>query len=544
MPLHRFAAALLLPFSLAAAAALPAAPTLGDAAALRTVPTVIAARAPVIKALRDVAAGKASPLEIGVAVPLALGLADGLWDSPEPGVSRWRAQVLSAGAESISFEFSRFQLPADAALWVYDAEGTLLQGPYTAAEHRAGKPLFTAVVIGDTAVLELRLPSSQRAAAALEVASINHNYRGLSKAGLTSDSAGTCNIDVAARQGDNWRNEIRSVAAYTVRVGGGNRICTGSLLNNFRQDSTPYFLTANHCGVSDANSSSVVVYWNLQRASCGTGNGSLSQNQTGSIFRANDLNADFTLLQLSAAPSASFNVHHAGFDASGSAPQSGVAVHHPQGDVKKISVYSTAACSTNVTIEDETGSRSVNAWAVRWAQGTTEQGSSGSGLFDANRRIVGVLSGGDANCANPGGTDFFGRLVRAWQASNISSGQLKAWLDPDNSGRVSLCGQNPGAPCDAASRTSGSAMPGTVSTPPIGSPAAAAAPATACSGSSPAAPNPANLGNNNSCGVIPTGNNPTTPTTPPSENGSGALGLLLLTLFGAAALGRRRVERR
>ena len=407
-------ALLLLPTALTAAVKAPDLTELGD---LYRVPTVFAARVPVVKALRAAAAGKASPLEIGVAVPLSLTLADGFWDSPEPGLSRWRSRVFSSEAESISFEWSRFDLPRDAALWLYDVDGSLLQGPYTAADRNPQGGLWTALVPGDRVVLELRLPTSQRDAVVLEASSINHNYRGLQKAGISDSSAGSCNIDTAAPQGNNFRNEIRSVAAYTVRVGSSNFICTGQLVNNFRQDSTPYFLTANHCGTTANNSSSVVLYWNLQRASCGSGDGNLSQTQSGSLFRASDATADFTLLQLNAAPSANFNAHYAGFDAGGSAPQSGVAIHHPQGDVKKISLYNTTSCSTSVNIDG----RNTDAWAIRWAQGTTEVGSSGSGLFNQSRRLVGVLSGGDASCSNPGGTDYFGRLVRAWQAGTSGS---------------------------------------------------------------------------------------------------------------------------
>lgn len=523
--------ALLLP---TAAMAVVKAPDLTELGDLYRVPTVFAARVPVVKALRAAEAGKASPLEIGVAVPLSLTLADGFWDSPEPGLSRWRSRVFSSEAKSISFELSRFDLPRDAALWLYAADGSLLQGPYTAADRNPQGGLWTALVPGDSVVLELRLPSSQRDAVALEASSINHNYRGLQKAGINNSSAGTCNIDVAASQGDGFRSEIRSVAAYTVRVGSSNFVCTGQLVNNFREDSTPYFLTANHCGINANNSNSTVLYWNLQRASCGSGDGSLSQTQSGSLFRASDATADFTLLQLSAAPSASFNVHFAGFDAGGNAPQSGAAIHHPQGDVKKISLYNTASCSNSVNIDG----RDTDAWAIHWAQGTTEQGSSGSGLFNQNRRLVGVLSGGDASCSNPGGTDYFGRLVRAWRASNSSNGQLKAWLDPDNSGRVSLCGQNQGEPCDTSVRTTGSSSPGVVSTPPAGSPAAAVPPVTTCTGNAPAMPSPANLGDNNSCGVFP--NSMPAPTTSSASSGGAPNGLLLLWL-GAAALWRRRM---
>ena len=89
---------------------------------------------------------------------------------------------------------------------------------------------------------------------------------------------------------------------------------------------------------------------------------------------------------------------------------------------------------------DDTCTREVKAWEVHWARGTTEQGSSGAGLWNQNHRLVGVLSGGEASCTNTGGSDYFARLNAAYRANSASSGQLKAWLDPDNSGITSLAG--------------------------------------------------------------------------------------------------------
>ena len=55
---------------------------------------------------------------------------------------------------------------------------------------------------------------------------------------------------------------------------------------------------------------------------------------------------------------------------------------------------------------------------VGWTRGTTEQGSSGSAIFVATtggtRYVVGALHGGSASCANPQGTDYYGRFNRAF----------------------------------------------------------------------------------------------------------------------------------
>lgn len=62
------------------------------------------------------------------------------------------------------------------------------------------------------------------------------------------------------------------------------------------------------------------------------------QTQTGVIFRAAYRPTDFCLLELVATPPADANAYYAGWDRSAAAPEGGVAIHHPQGDLKKISV--------------------------------------------------------------------------------------------------------------------------------------------------------------------------------------------------------------
>src|SRR5690606_15683897 len=100
--------------------------------------------------------------------------------------------------------------------------------------------------------------------------------------------------------------------------------------------------------------------------------------------------------------------------------------------------------TANVQIQP--GGPSIPAWQVsRWSQGTTEQGSSGSGLWNESRRVVGVLSGGSAACSgsvDDGRSDFYARLDRQWQANAAADGQLKAWLDPIGSGAREIAGRS------------------------------------------------------------------------------------------------------
>ena len=116
----------------------------------------------------------------------------------------------------------------------------------------------------------------------------------------------------------------------------------------------------------------------------------------------------------------------------------GVGIHHPAGDIKKISRYTQSTTSSGYD------------WRVKWSStdnghGVTEGGSSGSPLLNANKQIIGDLSTGSSACSPAfllNGSDYYGKFSHSWdQNGNNSNRQLKPWLDPNNSGIISLNGK-------------------------------------------------------------------------------------------------------
>ncbi len=404
----------------------------------------------IVETAKAVAAAKSAdkgrgPALFAATVALPLDLDDGLWDTPRSGERRWRMRVYSADAKALLLQFERFALPDSAELWLYDDSGKTLQGPYSASDHNADGGLWTAMVPGETAVVELRVAAAQQDAVQLRLARLGHVYRNARELG----ASGTCNIDTACSLGNAWRNEIRSAVKLQIPSGLFVGLCSGTLVNNAAQNDKPYVLTADHCGIGGLGSpaSGVVAYFNFQNSVCdGADDAGDTQTLSGATLRAEDRKTDFTLIEMNRAPPGSFNVYYAGWDASGSGASSGVGIHHPGGDAKKISEFTIPLTATEVQIK--TGGPQIPAWQVqRWNQGTTEQGSSGSALWNQDRRIVGTLSGGSAACTgnvDNDRPDFYARLDRQWQAGSAAADQLKVWLAP-NSDCTAIGGKNPGS---------------------------------------------------------------------------------------------------
>jgi hypothetical protein len=167
---------------------------------------------------------------------------------------------------------------------------------------------------------------------------------------------------------------------------------------------------------------------------------------SGAVLRSRRTPTDFCLVEITGGlvggtVPASYNPYFSGWDNSGVIPTSSVSIHHPSGDIKKIAFDDAAA-----VISQGMGSSEANStWTVEWDRNTTtEGGSSGSPLFDQNKRIIGQLWGGGASCSNLSAPDYYGRVSQSWvPASSNSTNQLKFWLDPNNAGAQFIDGYDP-----------------------------------------------------------------------------------------------------
>ncbi|MCH7573266.1 MAG: hypothetical protein IH891_10160, partial [Planctomycetes bacterium] len=175
----------------------------------------------------------------------------GTWEQLDRDTWLWRLRLVSANAASINLGFTRYIMPEGGTLFVYTTDGSSELRGFTAADNEAHGQLWTPPLNSDDIIVEVTLPSDALDHLELELTRVNHGYRGFDKAmGDKSAFSGSCNVDVACPEGNAWQNEIPGVALIAID---GFLACTGFLVNNTSQDRTPYFMTANHFGLTAVN---------------------------------------------------------------------------------------------------------------------------------------------------------------------------------------------------------------------------------------------------------------------------------------------------
>lgn len=396
----------------------------------------------------------------------------GSWTTLANGDRQWKLRVSSEGAEALSFLFQTFKIYGATTLEIKNNQGALLHPVLTQKDVEDHFMYDAALCSGDEMVLVLTEPKHVTPSE-LFIDRMIYNYRatGTSTEEKINESE-ACEVNVNCTPvGDNWQDEKRGVARIYVVEGNQAGWCTGSLVNNLANDCKPLFLTALHCGVncSAADFNQWKFYFRYESPNCTNPNtaGTLDDYFINGCVKLSDsgdgggtTGSDFLLVQLGTAAnqattittlkSANFNAYWNGWDANNTATTGGTGIHHPAGDIKKISTFS------GNTVSSTWGSTPNTHWRLVWTantngHGVTEGGSSGSPIFNnSSGRIVGTLTGGGSFCNATNQPDFYGKVSYHWISNGSTNNRrLKPFLDPANTGALT---QNGSAdPCSSPS---------------------------------------------------------------------------------------------
>ena len=395
----------------------------------------------------------------------------GTWETLLNGDRLWRLQITATDALGVNAIFKDFSLAKGSKLFIYSPAYKQVIGAFNETNNHVSKQFSTEIIFGTTLILEYLEPKNQVNKGFFTIENIGSFYKNVDlpiQADNSFGDADPCEINVnCSPEGTNWQDEKRGVARILVMSSQGQGWCTGTLINNTNADCKPYFLTAYHCGnnSSTTNFNNWLFYFNFEFSGCSSSNTSpsTSQTMTGALVRArsNDLNSstissDFLLLELNQNVPTTYNPYYNGWNNLNTAPNGGVGIHHPAGDVKKISTFTATPSTVGVTWSNSGQGYSIQNtgtthWSHAWAattngHGVTEGGSSGSPLFNNTGEVIGTLTGGGSYCTQNTNSDQYGKMSYHWESNGTANNrQLKPWLDPTNSGVSSLVGTNP--PC-------------------------------------------------------------------------------------------------
>jgi lysyl endopeptidase len=370
---------------------------------------------------------------------------DGIWEML-PGNDRlWRIRIISKGAKAIHVLFDQFLLPPGAELFIYNKDRSQTLGSFGWDNNNNSGILAVAPVRGEEITIEYFEPGNVPFKGLLHIKSIGHNYK---DNGLTSTTgfrdSEVCNKDINCDLGADWQLQKRSVCMIVFQVQNGDwYLCSGALINNARNDGTPYVLTANHCIPTFYEAQTAIYYFNYESPVCNGPDGDLTQTVSGSVIKATTYQLDFCLTQLNSAPPLSYRPYYSGWDITTAAPSKSVCIHHPVGDVKKIAIFNDWAVTGDfVYLYDYDDS---THWYIDdWDYGITQGGSSGSPLYNPDHRIVGDLTGGSTSGNCTASDAYFAKISHSWaDYTTLARVNLKAWLDPDQTGITFLDGYDP-----------------------------------------------------------------------------------------------------
>lgn len=368
------------------------------------------------------------PFRIAEALPSDIDVTRSAAWTNEGDYSYGIFQIHADSAKTLSVFFDRFYLPEGLEMFMYNSDGSMIAGPISNAINNKQQRWHSAILKGEDIYIEIKLPATAKSALKLHISNVAYGFKPI----LGDETGGfglslPCQINVMCPLGNGWELERNSVALVIDIF--GTTLCSGALLANTSHSRTPYFLTANHFLESAPDPTTWGFQFQAWSPTCTPGTNNEGVLYFGASLLAAYAPSDFALVLLDQTPPCNSGLAYAGWDRSGLTPYSTVGIHHPKADVMKI------AADNNAPVRTGYGVSGNDHWQVGWDNGLTEEGSSGSPLFNPAHRVIGQLHGGihPYTCTNST-THFYGAFDVSWTGGGTNTTRLSNWLDAANTG--------------------------------------------------------------------------------------------------------------
>lgn len=427
--------------------------------AAKTMPVAVLPALNVAKARQEDAA---EPGQNRFAAPILTDISpekNGAWTDLPNGDRVWRCAVRSSGALGLVLLFDRFQIPAGGQFFAFTPDQKKVLGAYTAKSCIPSGKFTIGIVPGETAVLEYHEPQTAKNGAQIHLNRVDYAYDlaamqdGQTAGALDFGQSLPCNVNVNCPEGVNWQTEKKGVARILMVFSNGSGWCSGTMIANTSGSGEPLFLTAQHCQLigQSPDFDQWAFHFDYEAAGCtNPGVEPTLKSILGCQRLAYRIETDFLLLKLNPIP-ASYGVYFNGWTRAATPPANTAFIHHPNGDIKKISIDNQAPVVFNKTLNwgGVFGSSQPNThWEVKPDVGVFQPGSSGCPLFDPSKRLFGQLHGGSWDVANAclNNLAYFGRFDLSWSQGATTDARLRDWLDPANTNAMTQNGYLQPAP--------------------------------------------------------------------------------------------------
>lgn len=404
----------------------------------------------------------------------------GVWTELPDGGAVWKLKLEApAGALGLIALYDALYLPPGSSLFMYSPDGRFIQGPVAPEQISPEGHFASGLLPGNTAIIEYYEPAASRGKGKLHVFRVDQAYhrKNLEASGFDVGSvlgeelgfgtSGNCHPNINCTEGMGFEREKRALCRVIMVLEEGTGYCTGALVNNARRDGRPLLVSAFHC---QDGYTPLYSFWrfdfNYESKECiNPAEEPLLNSITGCKQLAGYQKTDFLLLELSRRPPATFKTYFLGWNRMNVAPSEGAVIHHPRGDIKKLSLDrdQIPVFQDPIQWNNEVTTPAANHLRAQFDFGSFDIGSSGAPLLNQEGRYVGQLHGGSASCS--GAVAYFGRMAISWEGGGSPSTRLKDWLDPFAQNITVMDGiENPfntgGEVAGVATTETGEAIPG------------------------------------------------------------------------------------
>ncbi len=345
---------------------------------------------------------------------------EGRWINLANGDRIWKLGIKCTGGFSVGLLFSEFNIPVGARVYIYSQDQSQHLGPFTKADNRGeNEILVTPPIYGEKLIVEYYEPFAYRGQGDFNIKSVQHGYRDLKN----MEYIGSCFNILQS----NSINRGTSASIMMMVVDGGQKIATGTLVNNTSGSSRPYVITS--LNALKGNPEGWVFLFDVTKKECLERNNCWSTAVCGaSPVSADSINGT-ALVSLKTVPPGSWAVYYSGWNAGNNSGNGTYqSIQHADGLVQSVANYTGQLQS--VVWNGYNTKRITN-----WTTGGTSSASIGSPLLDSSGNLVGIYLGGDLSCGGSG-ADYFATFSSSFDLYN-------AYLDPVRSGASILNGVYP-----------------------------------------------------------------------------------------------------